>query len=102
MKKTIEIWKIGWCVILRATLFSFALAITFLPLKLLVGLLDLKGSGAVFDNGEFNPDALLPFLGAAMVAVLLGPFLYYFASRISKEFIVPRDVQNQWLEDTNK
>lgn len=93
MKKLFEMWKAGWCVIARLWVFYIVIAIITLPFHLLP-----EHEGSVFDDKGFHPEALFMFV----VFLLLIPLIFYCASRISKEFIIPRDVQKEWLEHLKK
>jgi hypothetical protein len=86
MKKIIEIWKEGWIVLGRVFLFGLILNIICIPLSLLSIIYPGSKEHAVFDDNGFHIIAL--FIWLALLFTL--PFIFYFASRISGEFVAPR------------
>ena len=49
---------------------------------------------SVVDDEGFHLEGVLMFLAA----MIITPLIFYFASRLSGEFIIPRKIQNQWVE----
>ncbi|MDF7802047.1 hypothetical protein P4C99_21425 [Pontiellaceae bacterium B1224] len=90
MKKLFDIWKKGWCVVGRLYLFIFFSMLITIPFRLLP-----KRTYSIFDDEGFHLEGLLML----SIGLIIAPLIFYCASRLSREFIVPRKVQNQWLED---
>jgi len=97
MKKIFNIWKKGWCVIGRLYLFMFISMLFSIPFQFLPKFLPKK-TYSVLDDEGLHLDGLLMLT----IGLMIVPFIFYFASRISKEFILPREAQNQWLERSEK
>lgn len=93
IKKIIEIWKTGWGVVGRLFLFTFAMTLITAPFQLLP-----EREYIALDESGFHLDGVL----AIAIALTIVPFFAYAASRMSKEFIVPRNVQNEWIEKSDQ
>ena len=87
MKKLIEMWKAGWCVIARLWLFFFTATLITIPFRLLPE----REASSVFDDEGFHLEGLVMYA----VVLFIAPLVFYCASRLSREFIIPRKVQNQ-------
>jgi len=78
MNRIFEIWKQGWCIIGRVLIFFILLSLFTAPIRILNELLPEPSSSILEWTIEISQ------------IVLLLPFVFYFASRHSGEFIKPR------------